>query len=53
MPLLRNPTEDQVADRLKGYQFMRVLRNKGTGDFLAWPDHEGLHADIMREQGLT
>ena len=52
MSILRNPSEEEVVEALKGRTYLRVLRDKATGDFFVWPSDEGLHQDIMQELNL-
>ena len=33
-------------------EYMRVLHERQSGDFIAWPGDDGLHADIMKELNL-
>ena len=49
MSVLRNPSEEEVLEALKGSPYLRVLRDKATGDFFVWPSDEGLHQDIIQE----
>lgn len=53
MTIYRNPTEAEVADATRGGRPMRMLLERETGDVIAWPAEEGLHADIMRELNLS
>ena len=52
MSLLRNPTEEEVVEALKGSTYLRVLRDKATGDFFVWPNDEGLPQNIKQELNL-
>lgn len=53
LSVYRNPSKAQVSKALKEAKYLRVLRNTKNNDIYAWPGDEGLHADIMRDLGLT
>ncbi len=52
LSVYRNPTEAQVAKSIKEKKYMRVLLDRKSGDFIAWPGDEGLHKDIMQKLDL-
>jgi len=53
MNIIRNPTDEQIADGLNFGSYLRVLYDKDNGDFIIWPGQQGLHVDAMNELNLN
>ena len=53
MPVYQNPSMRQITREIKKSGYLRVVRDKMSGDVYAWPGGEGLHEEVIRRLGLS